>query len=124
VRRAIDQKDAEIVDARTKERFTGEMPSGYPGVPGGHMPGAINVPWNKMIRQSGDFGFAAPEEAKALFLRAGIDVSRPIIATCGSGVTASILALQLTRLGSRNWKIYDGSWHEWGQRPDLPKVIG
>lgn len=118
---AIKSGDKAIIDARTKERFTGEMPSGYPGVAGGHMPTAINIPWSRMIRQNGDFGFATPEEARVIFKDTGVDLDRPIISTCGSGVTASILALQLMRVGKTDWKIYDGSWHEWGQRVDLPK---
>ena len=110
-----------IVDARTKERFTGELPSGYPGVAGGHMPGAINVPWGKMIPQSGDFTFVGPDRAEAILKEGGVDLSKPVIATCGSGVTAAILAFQLARMGKTDVTLYDGSWHEWGQRPDLPK---
>lgn len=118
---ALETGSAVVADARTKERFTGELPSGYPGVAGGHMPGAINVPWGRMIPQSGDFTFVAPQQAAAIFREAGVDIDRPVIATCGSGVTAAILAFQLARLGKADWTLYDGSWHEWGQRDDLPK---
>lgn len=118
---AIETGSAVVADARTKERFTGELPSGYPGVAGGHMPGAINVPWGRMIKQSGDFTFVSPQQAETIFREAGVDIDRPVIATCGSGVTAAILAFQLARLGKTDWTLYDGSWHEWGQRDDLPK---
>lgn len=121
VRAAITAGSPAIVDARTKERFTGELPSGYPGVAGGHMPGAINVPWGRMIPQSGDFTFVDPDKAEAILTESGVDLSKPVIATCGSGVTAAILAFQLARMGKTDATLYDGSWHEWGQRPDLPK---
>ena len=121
VQAAIADGSSAIADARTKERFTGELPSGYPGVAGGHMPGAINVPWGKMIPQSGDFTFVDPAKAQAILTEGGVDLSKPVIATCGSGVTAAILAFQLARIGKTDVTLYDGSWHEWGQRADLPK---
>jgi thiosulfate/3-mercaptopyruvate sulfurtransferase len=118
---ALRSGRAQVVDARVKERFTGEQPSGYPGVPPGHMPGAVNLPWTRMMRQSDDFGFEPPEAAEAIFREIGIDPDKPIITTCGSGVTAAVLAFQLMRTGKASWKIYDGSWNEWGCRDDLPK---
>jgi thiosulfate/3-mercaptopyruvate sulfurtransferase len=118
---AVQSGEAQVVDARTTERFTGEFPSGYPGLPPGHIKGAINLPWSRMIRQSGDFGFETPDAAERIFREAGIDPERPIISTCGSGVTAAVLAFQLVRMGKERWKIYDGSWNEWGRRNDLPK---
>jgi thiosulfate/3-mercaptopyruvate sulfurtransferase len=118
---ALEDGSAAIVDARTRERFTGELPSGYPGVAGGHMPGAINVPWSGLLPQSGDFTFATPERAREVLQAAGVDLDMPVVATCGSGVTAAILLFQLARIGKADARLYDGSWHEWGQRDDLPK---
>ncbi|WP_138472308.1 sulfurtransferase [Poseidonocella sp. HB161398] len=118
---ALQSGSHSVLDARTPGRFTGEMSSGYPGVAGGHMPGAVNVSWQDLIRQEAPFTFLAPDAARACFEAAGADLSRPVIATCGSGVTACIIAFQLDRMGKRDWKIYDASWHEWGQRADLPK---
>lgn len=117
----LQHHTASVIDARTSERFTGELPSGYPGVAGGHMPGAVNIPWGRLLPQSGDFTFLPPEQARAIFEEAGIDPEKPVIATCGSGITAAILFLQLARMGKTDVTLYDGSWHEWGQRADLPK---
>ncbi|WP_417625751.1 sulfurtransferase [Pararhodobacter aggregans] len=121
VQAALASGAAGVVDARTRERFTGELPSGYPGVAGGHMPGAVNVPWGGLLPQKGDFTFLEPEAARDVLTGAGVDLEKPLIATCGSGVTAAILAFQMARLGKGDVTLYDGSWHEWGQREDLPK---
>ncbi|MBP0618094.1 sulfurtransferase [Jiella mangrovi] len=118
---ALREGSAQVVDARTKERFTGALPSGYPGLASGHMPGAISLPWSTMIDQQPPYRFKSAEEAEAAFRAAGVDPDKPIIATCGSGVTAAVLALQLTRMGRTGWLVYDGSWNEWGRRPDLPR---
>lgn len=110
-----------IADARTATRFAGTMPSGYPGVPSGHMPGAVNIPWEKFFDPARNFSFVDEATAARLFAEAGVDTEKPVITTCGSGVTAAILGFMLERSGHPGWRLYDGSWHEWGQRPDLPK---
>lgn len=113
---------ATLVDARTAERFTGALSSGYPGVPGGHMPNAINTPWSRFMDAGNGHVFVSAEQARAILLDAGVDLDQPVITTCGSGVTASILALMLERIGHTRHRLYDGSWHEWGQRADLPRI--
>jgi thiosulfate/3-mercaptopyruvate sulfurtransferase len=122
VRDNLGSKAAQLVDARTRERYTGEQPSGYPGVPGGHIPDSVNLPWNT-IQNPSTKEFLPLPALRERFSAVGVDLDKPVIATCGSGVTACMLALSLQRLGHDNWKVYDGSWHEWAQRPELPKVL-
>ena len=112
---------AQLLDARTAQRYSGELPTGYPGIASGHVPGSINVPWDT-IQNPATKEFLPTNELRLRFLSASVDIDRPIIAMCGSGVTACILALSLHRLGKSNWKVYDGFWHEWAQRPEGPKI--
>lgn len=121
VQAALKTGQFTVLDARTRERFTGQLPSGYPGVAGGHMPGALNLPWSTLLPQSGAYTFVSPEATLQLMSDIGVNLEQPLVATCGSGVTASILLFQLARAGKNDVRLYDGSWHEWGQRDDLPK---
>lgn len=115
-------RDAEIVDARAAVRFCGEAPEPRAGLRAGHIPGARNVPYTMLLND--DKTMKSPEECRAVFEAAGVDLSRPIITTCGSGVTAAILVLALERLGHHQWSLYDGSWAEWGMFPTLAVETG
>lgn len=119
---AITSGSEQLVDARPANRFTGEAPEPRPGLRGGHMPGARSVPSSRVIAPDGTM---LPADALAqVFEAAGVNLDRPIVTTCGSGVTASMLALALARLGRTRTAVYDGSWTEWGGLPDTPVATG
>ncbi|PZQ97886.1 MAG: 3-mercaptopyruvate sulfurtransferase [Cereibacter sphaeroides] len=114
--------EAEIVDARSAPRFRGEVAEPRPGLRSGHIPGAKNVPFSDVLNPDGTMKDGAA--LKAAFTAAGVDLSKPVITSCGSGVTAAILSLALERLGHRDHALYDGSWAEWGMYDDLKVAKG
>ncbi|WP_050528083.1 3-mercaptopyruvate sulfurtransferase [Pseudorhodobacter aquimaris] len=108
----------EIIDARAAERFKGEAAEPRPGLRAGHIPNSKNLPYGELLNADGTM--KAPDALKSAFKAAGIDLSKPAITTCGSGITAAIVSLALERVGHRNHALYDGSWTEWGMYEDLP----
>lgn len=114
--------DHVIIDARPAERFRGEVPEPRPGLRAGHVPGARSVPWESLLSAQGTM--KSPEALRAVFAEAGVDLDKPVITSCGSGVTAAIVNLALEVLGHRDHALYDGSWAEWGMYADLKVATG
>ncbi|MGB3280169.1 MAG: 3-mercaptopyruvate sulfurtransferase [Pseudorhodobacter sp.] len=114
--------EVEIIDARSAARFKGETAEPRPGLRSGHIPNSKNLPFGSLLNSNSTL--KALDELRATFEAAGVDLSKPAITTCGSGVTAAILSLALERIGHRNHALYDGSWSEWGMFDDLPIAKG
>jgi thiosulfate/3-mercaptopyruvate sulfurtransferase len=111
-----------VFDARPAPRFRGEASEPRPGLKSGHMPGSRSVPSGALVDENGSLKSAA--ELRRIFAEAGADTSRPAVCSCGSGVTAAIIALALARLGRWDASIYDGAWAEWGGRDDTAIATG
>ena len=118
----LHSKAEQVVDARPAARFSGEEADPRPGVETGHIPGSINLPHSQLFNADGTW--KTGDDLKAAFVDAGIDPAKPMVTTCGSGMTASVLSFGAHLLGSKDVALYDGSWAEWGSDKDAPKATG
>jgi thiosulfate/3-mercaptopyruvate sulfurtransferase len=122
VRGLLGSDASELVDARGASRFAGEDPEPRPDMAPGHIPGSKNLPYTQLFRDDGTF--KRGDDLRAAFEAAGVDLDKPLVTTCGSGVTACVLLFGAHLLGKEDLKLYDGSWAEWGADPATPKATG
>ena len=115
----LQTREELVLDARAAARFRGEATEPRPGLPGGHIPGSKNIPYAELLYP--DQTFLPVEAVRARFAREGVDGTRPVVTSCGSGVSAAILTLGMVHAGLPAGALYDGSWTEWASRPDTPK---
>ncbi len=116
---AESKSGGQILDARTPGRWAGTENDRYPGARAGRIPGSTNLYWEDLL-DAGDRTLLPEEDLRKRFAATGLDLDKPVTISCGSGLTACILALGLARIGKEDWRVYDGSWDEWGRNPDLP----
>lgn len=122
MRANLTSKREQVIDARAAARFAAEAPEPRPGIRGGHIPGSVNLPYTDLVTPRGTV--LPPDALRAKLDAIGVDLARPIVTTCGSGVTACSIALALELVGAPNVAVYDGSWTEWGGRADTPVDTG
>ena len=118
MRANVARRTVQVLDARSAGRFAGTEPEPRAGLRGGHIPGSLSLPYETLYRPDGTL--KPSNELREAVTAAGVDLDRPVVTTCGSGVTASVLALALYLIGRRDVAVYDGSWSEWGSRSDTP----
>ncbi|MEL7446324.1 MAG: rhodanese-like domain-containing protein, partial [Pseudomonadota bacterium] len=118
----LESKAEQVVDARSADRVFGEGIDPVHGGQNGRIPGSFNLPFGRLLNEDGTY--KSPDAIRAEFETSGIDLRGPVVTSCGSGVTASVLAFGLHLIGKDDWALYDGSWSEWGSDPDTPKEQG
>lgn len=118
MRANLTTRREQVLDARSRGRFMGTEPEPRAGLRGGHMPGSLNLPYDELYQADGTF--TPPDVLRGAFIKAGVELGQPVVTSCGSGITACVLALGLSLVGKDDVAVYDGSWTEWGGRQDTP----